>query len=157
MADNVLIPGLSATVATDDDGTAQHQSIKIMAGANGTFRRWLGYETTAGGFVSAATNNATVVKASAGWLHWLSVSNKNAAVRYLKVYNKATTPAPASDNALLVFRLEIPVSSLTPLFIAFPQPIYCSSGIGIALVTGISDTDNTSVAASEHVVGFGYE
>jgi hypothetical protein len=32
-----------------------------------------------------------------------------------------------------------------------------ANGIGYALVTGISDTDNTSVSANEHLINLGYE
>jgi hypothetical protein len=35
MADNVTLPGEGAVVATDDDGTAQHQYVKLEFGADG--------------------------------------------------------------------------------------------------------------------------
>ena len=157
MSDNVLIPGLSATVATDDDGTAQHQSIKVMAGNNGTFRRWLPFESTPFHLISAATINATVVKASEGWLCYIMASNVNAAVRYLKFYDKATTPAPASDSALLKLVVALPVTSTNPVMMDFgDNSIHFASGIAIVCVTGISDTDATAVAASEQNINLGY-
>lgn len=40
MADNISItPGAGATVATDDDGTAQHQYVKMEFGGDGTFTK----------------------------------------------------------------------------------------------------------------------
>lgn len=36
MADNVTLPGTGAVVATDDDGSAQHQYVKLEFGADGT-------------------------------------------------------------------------------------------------------------------------
>lgn len=101
-------------------------------------------------FLSAASNNATVVKASAGRVLAISVNNVNASARYLKLYDKATTPAPATDNALL--KLVIPLAATSAVHLAFPGGVKFANGIGFALVTGISDTDNTSVSASEHVV-----
>jgi len=105
--------------------------------------------------VSGASNNATVVKASAGRVLAISVNNTNAAARYLKLYDKATTPAPATDNALL--KLVIPLAATSAVHLPFPGGIKFASGIGFALVTGISDTDNTSVSANEHVVNIAYD
>lgn len=39
MADNVTLPGAGAVVATDDDGAAQHQYVKVEFGADGTFSK----------------------------------------------------------------------------------------------------------------------
>ena len=101
--------------------------------------------------ISAATNNATVVKAGPGSVALIVASNVNAAVRYLKFYNKATTPAPASDNTLLKLVVALPPGSVNQV-IAPPCGIQFSSGISFALVTGITDTDNTAVAISEQLV-----
>lgn len=105
---------------------------------------------------SGASNNATTVKASAGRLFSLSATNTNATERYLKLYNKASPPAPATDNALLVGVHLIPGSSSGT---NIPLPIMglaFSTGISYALVTGSSDTDNTSVAAGEQMVNGSY-
>ena len=102
--------------------------------------------------VSANTNNATVVKASAGLLYGFSVNNINAAVRYLKFYNLAAAPAPATDAEALVVAVPT-VSSQT---VMFPVPLEFSVGISWALVTGIAANDNTSVSATEHVVTLFY-
>ena len=98
--------------------------------------------------VSANTNNATVVKAGPGLLYGFSVNNINAAVRYLKFYDKASTPAPATDAEALVVAVPT-VSSQT---VMFPVPLEFGVGISWALVTGIAANDNTAVAAAEHVV-----
>ena len=105
--------------------------------------------------ISAGSNNATVAKASAGRVLAISVNNLNAAARYLKLYDKATTPAPATDNALL--RLVVPLAATSAVHIPFPGGITFGTGIAFALVTGISDTDNTGVSANEHVVSIAYD
>ena len=46
---------------------------------------------------SAATTNGTVIKASAGTLWSVSVSNINAAIRYLKLYNSTTVTVGAVE------------------------------------------------------------
>jgi hypothetical protein len=98
--------------------------------------------------VSGASNNATVVKASAGLLYGWSVSNVNAAVRYLKFYNKASTPAPATDAEALV----VAVPAASGQTVMFPVPLEFDTGLSWALVTGLAANDNTSVSATEHVV-----
>lgn len=157
MADNVAItPGAGVAIASDDIGGVQYPRVKVSRGADGEGRDWQG-QCTPHRALSAASNNTTVVKASAGWLHYIIVSNTNATVRFLKLYDKSTTPAPASDAALLKLVIPIPPSNLTPMVIPFPEPVKFANGIGYALVTGISDTDNTSVSANEHLINIGYE
>jgi hypothetical protein len=97
---------------------------------------------------SAASNNATVVKASAGDVLHIHGLNATAGVKYLKLYNKATTPAPGTDNALLLGVYALAASA--PFSIDFGAlGLYFPAGIGLALVTGASDTDNTGVAAGD--------
>jgi hypothetical protein len=97
----------------------------------------------------AASNNATNVKASAGQLYGYYAANTSAAWRYLKFYNKATAPAPATDNALLVLVVALPPAAAAN--VSFSTPIPFSSGIGYAVVTGISNTDNSSVTANDGI------
>jgi len=98
--------------------------------------------------VSAGSNNATVVKAGPGLLYGYSVNNINAAVRYLKFYDKASTPAPATDAEALV----VAVPTVSGQTVMLPVPLEFSVGISWALVTGMAAADNTSVSAAEHVV-----
>lgn len=102
--------------------------------------------------VSANSTNATVVKASAGHVYTIVVSNLNAAVRYLKFYNKATAPTVGTD--VPIWRIAIPPNSV-PVVIPLPNPIPFSAGISYALTTGITDADATAVAASEILVNLG--
>lgn len=95
---------------------------------------------------SAASNNVTVAKAGEGYLHTVIGYNSNAALRYLKFYNKATAPAPAADAALLM--LSIPLPPTTAFGINLMGQ-YFSAGISYVLVTGSADTDNTGVGAAE--------
>lgn len=97
---------------------------------------------------SAASNNATSAKGSAGNVYQISGHNANAAVRYLKLYNKATAPAPATDSALLLAVFALPATS-TFNFNLSAFGLYFSTGIGYALVTGAGDTDNTAVGAGD--------
>jgi lysophospholipase L1-like esterase len=51
--------------------------------------------------ISANSTNATSVKASAGSVGLIVVSNINAAVRYLKMYNKASAPTVGTDTPVM--------------------------------------------------------
>lgn len=111
---------------------------------------------TASKTISAATTNATSVKASAGQLYHLLVSNINAAVRYLKFYNKASAPTVGTDTP--IWTIPIPGNTAgAGVNIAIPPGLTFSSGIAFALTTGVADSDTGAVSANEHVVNLGYK
>lgn len=101
--------------------------------------------------LSAATVNNTVVKSSAGKLAGWVISNSNAAARYVKVFNKATTPAAGTDTPILT--LLVPPGAIiteTDLDLGF------SAGIGVATTVLGTDADTTAVAAGEIIVHLFY-
>lgn len=102
--------------------------------------------------VSAATTNATSVKASAGRVYRILAFNINAANRYLKLYNKASAPSVGTDTPIATFILQPNVMTEIELSLG----IYCSLGIAFALTTGITDADTGAVALNELVVNLGY-
>jgi len=104
--------------------------------------------------VAAASNNAASIKGSAGQVYGWEIYNAAAAARYVKLYNKATAPAPATDNGLL--RVVIGIAAGQRAFYNSENGIAFSSGIGIAAVTGITDTDNVSTAANDLVFNVEY-
>lgn len=117
--------------------------------------------TTSGGWtpyklISAASTNATVVKASAGQIGYISVSSVNAAARYLKLYNKATSPTVGTDVPVHTF--IIPGSTAgAGNQLTIPLGIEFTTGISFALTTEITDAGSTGVAASEITVNIGYK
>lgn len=105
--------------------------------------------------IAAATTNATSVKTTAGKLHYAYVSNINAAVRYLKVYNKASAPTVGTDTPVLT--LPIPGDTAGGAFVFSSElGLKFATGIAFALTTGVADADTGAVAANEHVVNLGY-
>lgn len=110
---------------------------------------------TPGKLVSAATTNATVVKASAGQVYTFTASNTNAAVRYLKLYNKATAPTVGTDTP--VQTIALPPSGALPPQLGSPVGLSFSAGISFALTTGAADSDTNAVAASEILVNYCYK
>ena len=158
MADNDTYlngSGSSVSVAMDDIGGVKYPRVKLGVGVDGSARDYIG-KCTPYKLTSAATNNAQSVKASAGYLHSIQAANINAGIRYLKLYNKASAPSPAADNALLVAVIPLPANGL-PVAVQFgDHPLEFTTGIAIAIVTGASDTDNTATAANEQFITLGY-
>ena len=100
----------------------------------------------------AASTNATLVKSSAGTIGSVTGSNTNAAVRYLKVYNKATAPTVGTDTPLRTIML--PPNGTVHL--DFPKGLRTSLGIGIGMTTGAAVADTGAVAAAEVISGMEY-
>lgn len=93
----------------------------------------------------------SIVKANAGAIFDLSVSNSNAAARYLKVYDKATAPT-ASDTPIRTYYL--PPLSLTPVPVS--DGIKFDFGISLRASTGVADADTGAPTANDVVVNIGY-
>lgn len=102
--------------------------------------------------IGAATTNSTVVKAGPGRLFGWYIYNANAAVRYLKLYDKLAAPAVGTDAPVLT----IPIPPGAAANVGFPQGITFARGIGLALTTGVADADTAAVAANELVVNLFY-
>lgn len=103
--------------------------------------------------VSAATTNATSVKASAGTLLMLSATNNSATVAFLKLYNKASAPTVGTDTPVLTFML--PANGGTN--VAIPATgLNFSTGIAYALTALATTADTTAVALSQVQVNGAY-
>jgi len=102
---------------------------------------------------SAATTNATSVKASSGVLVSVQVSNINAAARFLKLYNKASAPTVGTDVPVLT--IPIPAGSVvSPAINA--NGVTFATGIAFAITAAAADSDTTVVAANEIKVAISY-
>lgn len=173
MADNVTLNNTSGgkVVATDEVtdgtlGTVQVQFMKLMDGTlDGTTKavvsasnpigtegglgvRIIGPQLSAARISSAAAStNLTQAKAAAGRLYAIQGYNASATVRYLRFWNKATSPAPATDFGLVIKSLAIPPG----VAFAFDWPLGFpfSTGLWFGLLAGSSEADNTAVAAGD--------
>lgn len=112
---------------------------------------------TPGKLISAATTNATNIKASAGTLGALTLFNLNAAARYVKFYNKASAPTVGTDPPVQTFLIPGGTAGAGVCVPLPPQGLAFSAGISFAITTGIADSDATAVAASEIIVNYGYK
>lgn len=97
---------------------------------------------------SAATTNATSVKASAGRVFGYHFTNTTAAIKIVRFYNLAT--APTVGTSVPVYNVVIPANGY--VFANFPQGRGHSTGIAYAITNAIADLDATAVAAND-VIG----
>ena len=93
---------------------------------------------------AAATANPTVVKASGGRVYKMTGQNAAAAIKYIKLYNKATAPA-ATDTPVATFA----VAASAPFSIEFDAGLYFGTGIGYRLTGANADDDATALTAGD--------
>ena len=96
--------------------------------------------------VSAATTNATIVKASAGRVIGWALANTNAAWRYVKLHNQTTTPTAGTG---VVRTIAIPPNGLAQM--KLEGGIAFATGIGLTTVTGSADADTAAVGVGDIV------
>jgi len=94
---------------------------------------------------SSATTNATLVRAVAGSIFSVILSNNGAAAAYFKIYNKASAPTVGTDTPVAVF--AIPPSG--QVVYDFAQGWRFATGVGFAITNLIADADATAVAAGQ--------
>lgn len=105
---------------------------------------------TAYGLQSAASTNATSVKASAGTLYGLSLANTSTTVYYLRMYNLAAAPTCSSATGF-VRSWPIPPAASAGLVGGFAVPVPLAgvafgTGIAFCVTGGPTSTDNTNAA-----------
>jgi len=97
--------------------------------------------------VSAATTNATIVKASGGRVLGAFLANTTASWRFVKLHNQATLPTAGTG---VVRTIPVPPNGFAAF--SFEGGISFPAGIGLTIVTGSADSDATAVAVGD-VVG----
>lgn len=162
---------VSASNALKVDGSAVTQPVSVAAVVHvddnsgsltvdnaGTFAVQVGPSTSGGltigpgsgaKLISAASTNATSVKASAGQVYGWYLSNASATVPvFVKLYNKASSPTVGTDVPVMT----IMVPSGSAANVEYSQGIAFGTGIALAITGAVGDADSTSVAANETVV-----
>lgn len=138
------------TLASDSTG-----QVALATGTNTVGNVGLATRTTGGlttfHLVSAATTNATVVKASAGQLYGYYIYNNNAAMRKVAFHNSASAP---TAGASIFFTINVPPNSAAN--VSFEMGIAFSAGIGITMVTDNTDAGATAVAAGDLTANLWY-
>jgi hypothetical protein len=136
------------------DTTASFESYKEWISLRAAIRQSL-----APAFTLSATNlgaaNAGFVKATAGAVYSLKVTNKNAAVRYFQIVNKATAPTN-SDSALILDVIAVPTNTTVVINETYfgDLGLTCSTGIGWAFSS--TDITITLATATDVISTIGY-
>lgn len=107
--------------------------------------------------VSAASTNATSLKASAGKVYAVQVFNLNAAPRYLKLYNKASAPTVGTDTPVKVIMAPGNTAGAGAIACEWTNGLDFTTGIAWALTTGMANADTAAVAATELLVEIDYK
>lgn len=103
---------------------------------------------------SVASNNLQMVQQNGATIKGLVAVNTNAAARSIKFYDQ--TDAPTVGTSVPVLTVYLPATATTAP--AFPYDgFYCKSTLWVAIVTGVADSDNTSVGAGDVLVTIGYD
>jgi len=126
--DAVRSEGDIASIVLDTDGRQKVSNKPVTPSA---------YNLT-----STASTNASSIKTSPGSLYEISVFNPTAAVIYLKLYNKTTTPTVGTDVPLAV----IPVPVNGQVTIEYGVGKRFSNGIALATTLGPLSTDVAAIA-----------
>lgn len=102
--------------------------------------------------LSAGTNNAANIKSSAGRVYGWALQNTSASWRFVKFFNKATTPAPATDTC--AFLIALPPGGTVEYSSSFGA--YYALGIGVCIVAAAAENDNTAISANDVIGAIDY-
>jgi len=161
-AASLPLPTGAATAAKQPAlGTAGSPSTDVITvqGASGaTALPTTQTPSTSGGYsvsrlLSAASTNATSVKASAGQVYGFYLFNSAAYTVFFKLYNKASAPTVGTDTPFMT----IPIPAGGGAVADFDGGIAMGTGIAFAITKLIADTDTTVVAANDLAVNLFYK
>lgn len=106
-------------------------------------------------YLSAASNNSTLVLGRPSLVKMIGVVNTTAAIYYLKLYNKVTAPTCGTDVPVLTFAVPALATGGPPILLTLGDGLLFPSGVvGFCLTGGIADNDNTN-AATGVTINFG--
>ncbi len=95
---------------------------------------------------SAASINATAVRAAPCVLKGIQGYNNDAAGIWLKLFDQVTAPDPSAGDDP---RKAIFIPGATAFAIDFSAGVVFHVGLGFVLVTGSADTDETAIGAGD--------
>ena len=126
-------------------GCSAGSTVQLIPGTSGGL--------TMSHLVTAASTNATSLKASAGQLYGASVYNNALYPVYLKFYNKASAPTVGTDTVVYV----VAAQAGTEREVHSEEGMAFSTGIAYSVIKDITDAGSTAVAASDATVDLLYK
>jgi hypothetical protein len=105
-----------------------------------------------------ASDNHAVIKAGAGQVYKISITNNSATVNYVRLYNATTGFNGCNSATNLVYANAIPAStSVGGLADQWDQGMAFSTGISICVTSGYATTDTTNATATAMNVNIGWK
>lgn len=147
-ADNFAINNATGTftiLKSTDDGTGAQQ-LNIVQSPSATVG-CTPYHLAGG---TAASTNATNIKASPGSLCHITAINTTVTTYYLRLYNLAVAPTCSSATGATHSYPILPSGGVN---IPLPLGELYTAGIGFCVTGGGSDTDNTAAATGVYIEG----
>jgi hypothetical protein len=130
------LPASQAVTGPLTDGQLRASAVPVAVGIVAASRARI---------ASAASTNATSVKATAGLLYHIIASNTATSARFLKLYDKASAPVVGTD--VPAFTIYLPPGG--GFSDEFSIPAAFTTGIAYAITSAIADTDATAIAAND--------
>ena len=98
-------------------------------------------------YLSAASNNATSVKATQTALYGLVLANTTTTTYFFKAYDKASAPTCGTDTPVMTIPVPAtPAAGPADTIVLSGAPIGFNLGLGFCLVAALADNDNTNAA-----------
>ena len=136
-AGNLMTAGAGAVAAGTPRVTLASDDPAVTALANPT--------SVARLLSAAASTNATNVKNGAGRVFTIIGVNNAGGARFLKLYNKASSPTVGTDTPVATFQLP----ALQSFAIDIPRGLTFGTGISYALTTAAADADTGALTAGD--------
>ena len=92
------------------------------------------------------------IKTSSGQVYGWFLFNTASAIRYIKLYNKSSSPMVGIDKPYMT----IPLPAGGGANVSFTSGIYFSKGIGICATTGVADGNTVSPADGDIIANIIY-
>ncbi len=102
-----------------------------------------------------ASDNHVVIKAGAGQVYKISITNNSVTINYVRLYNATTGFNGCNSATNLIYANAIPAS--TGIIDLWPSGIPFTTGISICVTSGYASTDTTAATASAMNVNIGYK
>lgn len=102
--------------------------------------------------MSAASVNATVVKAAKGKVYGFQIFNTTASAKYVRLYNKATAPSGADTP---VRRIMVPANGVASYHVGQGLDGF-GAGIAFTATGAPADADATALAAGDLIINIDY-
>lgn len=141
MSNSVYVPKTTIT----DPSKKTYVTAAYLTDINGNPVGAAAGPTQSARVMSAATTNATSVKATPGTLASVNLFNSGAAAAFFKLYNKASAPTVGTD--VPVWTIAVPAGGSVSYQLA--TGMVFSLGIAYAITNLVADTDTTAVLLSQ--------